>query len=444
MAEAQAQDTLYSPYSFHDTWVNLVAWSHEYFMTPSTLSQLAIILSAFCISAVVYRVARKHIASAIDRAEMPLRVKRTLNNAYRLILPVVALVLIFFASQVERSEIMKMDTSLSEGVMKVLLAWIVIRMAVQFINNSLVRNLFSTAILVIAALSIFGVLDETAVTLDAIGFSFGKFRFSALAVIKGILSLFILLYMAAFASSFLERRVLKSRSLTRSSQVLIVKVLRVVLIVIAIVIGVTSAGIDLSIFAVFSGAVGLGVGFGLQKVISNLFSGMLLLMDKSITPGDIIQLEQTGTFGWVNHMAARYTEIVTRDNKSYLIPNEDFITQRVVNWSHGNRLIRLEVKFGVHYDSDPRFVMEIAKQAAASPLRVIDTPEPVCWLESFGDNAINFSLRFWIKDAEQGVTNVKGEVLLALWDAFKEQNIQIPYPHREIYMHHINDPPPRS
>jgi small-conductance mechanosensitive channel len=319
--------------------------------------------------------------------------------------------------------------------MKLLLAWIIIGVCLQFVDNTVIRSLLTLTILIIAALSVFGILDETTGALDAIGFSFGHLRFSALSVLKGILSIFILFYIALFASAFLERKVLKSRTLTRSSQVLTIRVLRTALIVFAIVIGVTSAGIDLTAFLVFAGAIGLGLGFGLQKVVSNLVSGMLLLMDKSINPGDIIELEKTGTYGWVNHITARYTEIVTRENKSYLIPNEDFITQRVVNWSHGSRLIRLDVKFGVHYDSDPRRVIDLTVAAAKIPARVVDTPEPTCNFAEFGENALNFTLSFWIKDAEQGIGNVKSEVMLALWDSLKANGIRIPYPQREIHMH---------
>jgi small-conductance mechanosensitive channel len=261
----------------------------------------------------------------------------------------------------------------------------------------------------------------------------GEFRLSALSVIKGLFGIFILLYGALFFANLLDKRIQNSRSLNPSSRVLISKISRVALIVSALLIGVTSAGIDLSIFAVFSGAVGLGVGFGLQKVISNLFSGMLLLMDQSIKPGDIIEMDNT--FGWVNHMGARYTEIVTRDNKSYLVPNEEFITQHVVNWSHGNTLVRVETEFGVHYDSDPHLIRKLAIEAAGKPDRVVDSPSPVCHLVEFGDSSINFVLRYWIKDAEKGIVNTKGDVMLALWDSFKENGIKIPYPHREVFVH---------
>lgn len=423
---------------------NIARWFGSHFRTVDFIYEGLIILVAFILGTIAYKFSYKHVQDAIDKLSLPIRVKRILKNLRKLILPSFTLIFMFILGTIVSVEAIGIDIALLRGVMKVLFAWIVIRAAVQFIANNLVRNLFSYAIWIVVALSIFGILDETTATLDAFGFSLGKFRISALAVIKGTVSLFILLYLAGFVSTFAERRVLKSKSLTRSSQVLIAKIIRIALITFALLIGVTSAGIDLSVFTVFSGAVGLGVGFGLQKVVSNLFSGLLLLMDKSIEPGDVIELENSGTFGWVHHMGARFTEIITRDNKSYLIPNEEFITQNVVNWSHGDKLIRLETDFGVHYDSNPHEVIRIARQAATVPDRVADTPAPVCWITEFGDSSINFSLRFWIKDAEAGVSNVKGQVLLALWDAFKENGIQIPYPHREVFVHKVDTPPPKA
>lgn len=422
-----------------EKWVTqATTWVNESVLTTDSLYQGIIILCSFVFGAIITRFFKKRISTFIDHSEWPIRVKRALANLHRLMLPTLTLVFMFIGSLIESSELLSIDIALTRGLMKVLAAWIIIRIAVQFIKNTAIRNSFALIIWIMAALSIFGVLDETTSTLDSIGYNIGNFRLSALAVIKSAISIFVLLYVALFLSSVAERRVLKTKSLTRSSQVLIAKIIRITLIVIALLIGVTSAGIDLSVFTVFSGAVGLGVGFGLQKVVSNLFSGFLLLMDKSIEPGDVIEIENSGTFGWVHHMGARYTEIITRDNKSFLIPNEDFVTQRVVNWSHGDKLIRLDVEFGVHYNSDPHKVIAVAVEAATRPTRVVETPKPVCWLIAFGDSSINFSLRFWIKDAEAGVTNVKGDVMLALWDAFKENGIEIPYPHREIFMHNVN------
>lgn len=414
-------------------------WLMNTLTSGEAIYQIIVIIVSAILAYFPYRMLRPKIDEKLKELNIPIAIKRIATNVKRLLYHFFVLVLIFIGSQIGSAENVWYDTSLLQAIMKVLGAWIVIKIAVQFISNTLVRNIFATTIWIIAALSIFGFLEPTKNALDAIGYNIGDFRLSALAVIKGLISLFALLYLAMFASGFAERRIRSMNSLTRSSQVLISKVVRVTLIVVALIIGITSAGIDLSLFAVFGGAIGLGIGFGLQKGISNLFSGMLLLLDKSIKPGDVIEVPDIGTFGWVNHMAARYTEIVTRDNKSFLIPNEDFITQRVINWSHGNKLVRIHLEFGVHYDSDPHKVIEIACNAARDLERVVDDPAPVCWIIEFGDNSINFDLRFWIKDAESGVANIRGMVFLALWDAFKEHDIQIPYPHREVFVHKVDN-----
>ena len=417
----------------------LVLWFGSAIWTVDFLIEAVLVSLSFGLGALTYRYAKQPTVELIEASTLPLRIKRNLFHLKRLIMPAASLVAMFFLAMIASAQAFGVDTAFMQAVMQVLFAWIAIRLAVQFIENSAVRNIFALTIWTIVALSVFGILDQTTETLDAFGFSIGTFRFSMLSLIKGALSLFALIYFAQLISSFAERQVLRSRSLTRSSQVLVAKIVRITLLVFAVLIGITSAGIDLSVFTVFSGAVGLGLGFGLQKVASNLVSGMLLLLDKSITPGDVIELEGSGTFGWVNHMGARYTEIITRDNKSYLIPNEEFVTQNVVNWSHGDRLIRISCDFGVHYESDPHHVIAVATQAATRPERVVDEPTPVCWITEFGDSSINFTLRFWIKDAEGGVSNIQGEVLLALWDAFKENGIQIPYPHREVFVYKVED-----
>ncbi len=413
----------------------IIEWCSAFFTQPNTMYQGIIIIIAFVIGFTLHQILRNPAREYIEKSDWPSRIKRMANNLRRLLFPFLTLNVMFILSKIAGSDIMHVNVTLLDGMMKIIFAWIVIRILVQLIDNNAVRNVFAITIWAVVALSIAGQLEYAAQTLDSFGFTIGDFRLSALAVIKGAFYLFTLLYFATFVSSFAERRVLKINGLTRSSQVLIAKIVRVALVVIALLIGITSSGIDLSLFAVFGGAIGLGIGFGLQKGISNLFSGILLLTDRSIKPGDVIELEN-GTFGWVNHMAARYTEIVSRDNKSYLIPNEEFITQRVVNWSHGNSLIRLEVSFGVHYKSNPHEVKEIAEKAAAEGHeRICKNPAPVCHLTEFGDSALNFKLRFWITDAEKGITNIRGEVMLALWDAFKEHGIEIPYPHREVYIH---------
>lgn len=410
-----------------------IEWISTNILTLNFSAQFVVVLVGFTLAFFLQKYLTPKLNELINKLTIPFRLTEILYSALRLIFPLFAMIFIAIGAKIITIPAIGLSASIAFAVTKLLLAWIFIRLLVQIIDHKLARNVIAFTIWGLAALSILGILDQTMTTLDAIGFNIGDFRLSALTVTKGLLGIFILLYGALFASNLLERKISNSRSLTPSSRVLISKISRVALIVTAVLIGLTSAGIDLSLFAVFSGAVGLGIGFGLQKVISNLFSGMLLLMDQSIKPGDIIEMD--GTFGWVNHMGARYTELVTRDNKSYLVPNEEFITQHVVNWSHGNTLVRVETKFGVHYDSDPYQVRQLAIEAAGKPDRVVDSPNPVCHLVEFGDSSLNFVLRYWIKDAEKGIVNTKGDVMLALWDALKEHDIKIPYPHREVFVH---------
>lgn len=411
----------------------IIEWLTTNILTLGFGAQLIVIVVGFILAFLLKNIIQPRFNDLINKLNVPFRLTEVLYSFLKLIFPLLAMIFIFVGAKVLSLAAIGLSSSVAIAITKLLLAWIIIRFLVQIIEQKLARNIIAFTIWGLAALSIFGILDQTMTTLDAIGFSMGDFRLSALSVAKGIFGIFILLYGALFVANLLDKRIGNARSLNPSSRVLISKITRVGLVVSALLIGVTSAGIDLSIFAVFSGAVGLGVGFGLQKVISNLFSGMLLLMDQSIKPGDIIEMD--GTFGWVNHMGARYTELVTRDNKSYLVPNEEFITQHVVNWSHGNTLVRVQTEFGVHYDSDPHIVRKLAIEAAGKPDRVVDSPAPVCHLVEFGDSSINFVLRYWIKDAEKGIVNTKGDVMLALWDILKENDIKIPYPHREVFVH---------
>jgi small-conductance mechanosensitive channel len=278
---------------------------------------------------------------------------------------------------------------------------------------------------------ILGITDDAAAILDRAAFDIGTFRISILGVIEATVFLGVLLLISLNVGNFLDRRIQRIDELTPSLRVLIGKILRIVIILLAFLVAMSGLGIDLTALTVLSGAVGVGIGFGLQKVVSNFISGIIILMDESIKPGDTISLGDT--FGWIRELRARFVSVVTRDGREFLIPNEDFITREVINWSFSDSYVRLDVPFGVSYDSDPHEVSRLAIEAAASVGRVDSTrTQPVCWLTAFGDSSLDFLLRFWIRDPQQGLTNIRGKVLLALWDTFKEHGITIPYPHREV------------
>jgi len=311
-------------------------------------------------------------------------------------------------------------------------AWVVIALVAALIRNQFFYRLVAVSAWLVAALSILGLLQPTMNALDSVGIVIGGLRITPLLVIKTTILLLIALWLANVSGDFLDRRVRSTADLTPSIQVLIGKLIRLLLITFAILIVLSTVGIDFTALAFFSGAVGVGLGFGLQKIVSNLVSGIILLADKSIKPGDVISVGDS--FGWVDSMGARYTSVVTRDGREFLIPNEDFVTQRVINWSYSNQEVRLDVDFGVSYGSDPHQVIRLALEAANSVERVLKEPRPVCHLVAFGNSSIDFKLRIWIRDPVDGITNVRGRVMLALWDVLKRDGVEIPFPQRDINM----------
>ncbi len=316
------------------------------------------------------------------------------------------------------------------------MVWLLITVVTQSIRNRALRRFIAITGWAYVAISILGINDNVSGILDAADFSVSGFRVSLLLLLKISLMLIVTLWLAISVGNFLERRILRNEDLSPGLSVLLGKILRITLIVFALIIAISSIGIDLSVLSLFSGAIGIGIGFGLQKVVSNFISGFIILADRSIKPGDTISLGET--FGWINALRARFVSVITRDGVEYLIPNEDFITQQVINWSFSNELVRIDVKFGVAYDSDPHQIAELAVEATKEVERVVSYRPSVCWLTGFGDSSLDFVLRFWIKDPQNGLTNIRGQVLLALWDSFKANDIRIPYPHREVI---LSNPP---
>jgi small-conductance mechanosensitive channel len=315
--------------------------------------------------------------------------------------------------------------------------WIVIRASALLVRDPLLARAVAAIAWIIAALDIMGLLPASAAALDNLAITIGTLRISVLLVAKAVLVVAILLWAALGLSRTIDTRLQRSAALSPSVRVLTGNLARIALISVALLIGLNAVGIDLTAFAVFSGAVGVGIGFGLQKIVSNFVSGIILLLERSIKPGDVIEVGST--FGSLVYLGARYASVRGRDGKEYLIPNENLITNQVVNWSYSSLLVRLDVPFGVAYDSDLHAVRELAVEVAKGTKRVLASPAPVCHLTAFADSAVNLLLRFWIEDPANGVTNIKGAVLLGLWDAFKEHRIEMPFPQREV---RIRDLPP--
>ncbi len=262
---------------------------------------------------------------------------------------------------------------------------------------------------------------------------------TVLTLLKGLVAILILIPLTGWLVRASESKVKRMQSVSPALQVLALKLIKLVVAVAAIMLAISSMGVNLSAFAFLGGAIGLGLGFGFQKVISNLISGVILLGDRSIKPGDVIEVDQT--YGWINTLGARYTSVITRDGTEHLIPNEMMITEKVVNWSFSDEKVRLKIPFGTSYDSDPRQVMKLVLESAEEHPRVLDKPGPVVRLMGFGDSGVDFELRIWIRDPSAGVNNVRSDLYLGIWDTFKEHNIEIPFPQRDL---HVKEMPPRE
>ncbi|EAU42800.1 hypothetical protein FP2506_08161 [Fulvimarina pelagi HTCC2506] len=402
-----------------------------FFYQPSQLAQVAAVIVCYILAFLADRATRKPIedqARKIKGAPGVLRIVVAVRRRMRLVFFVLFLfltTLLDVSAGGPRSQIVTIVFNLA-------LALLVISVASRLVRNRLLSRSITWIAWGTAALSILGLLQPLTRVLDSAAIFVGENRISALVFIKTILVLAITLWVASLVGRYLDGRVQRSEELTPTLRVLIGKFLKIGLILLSLAISLAAVGVDLTALTVLSGAIGVGLGFGLQKVVSNFISGIIILLDRSIKPGDTISLDNT--FGWIRELRARFVSVVTRDGKEYLIPNEDFITNKVINWSFSNDLVRVDVEFGVSYNSDPHQVIEIAKEAALTVDRVVAHRGVVCWMTAFGSSSIDFIIRFWIKDAPAGIVNVKGQVLIALWDAFKEAGINIPFPHREIIM----------
>lgn len=284
-----------------------------------------------------------------------------------------------------------------------------------------------------------GGLTPLTKVLDEVGFTAGKMHFSVLSLLRILITILILFAAVRLVGRLANQSIRRTHGLDATQQLLAQKLVGVGLLVAAFFLGVDLLGIDLTALAVFSGAFGLAIGFGLQKTFGNLIAGIILLMDRSIKPGDIISVGES--FGSVNKIGVRAVSIVTREGKEYLIPNENLMTQEVVNWSYSTRDVRIGIPVGVGYDCDIALAQRLMIEAATASKRVLDSPKPNVWLKEFGDSAVQHEIRVWISDPEAGIAAVRSEILNRLWILFRENRITLPYPQRDIHVKEWPGPP---
>ena len=280
--------------------------------------------------------------------------------------------------------------------------------------------------------------------LKAIGIDVGSYRLSLYGLLSTVV-VAVLLYLAVRvilrSIKWLLRR---NTQIDATQRLLAEKLIAIALFVFAILFGIDLLGIDLTALAVFSGAAGLAIGFGLQKTVGNLIAGIILLMDRSIKPGDIIVVGDGSSMGGsalpggvpnvgrVAKIGVRAVNVITRDGKKHLIPNELLMTQPVENWSYASPEVRVRMRIPVGYACDLRLAQRLIIETAMTNPRILNEPEPAVWITAFGERAVEHELRYWISDPEAGLGNIQGEVFLGIWDRFKEAGIAIPYPRQDV------------
>jgi small-conductance mechanosensitive channel len=289
------------------------------------------------------------------------------------------------------------------------------------------------------AAEILGWLDPIIATLDNVGITSGRSRITVWSVMKLLFTLTLFVLVAAWISRWIERRLKRLGNLAPSTRIGIAKFSNAFLIGLSVLLGLNAAGVDLTALTVLTGAIGLGLGFGLQSIAANFVSGFVLLMDRSIKPGDVISLSgQSGTstenFGWVQELRGRYVVVRDRDGVEMLVPNQQLISNAVINWSYTDPRIRLKLPIRIAYKDDPELALQVLLTACEGQPRVLREPAPVSRLMHFSDSGIELELRFWISDPQEGVNNVRSEVNRAIWRLFKEHKLTIPPAQREIVM----------
>jgi len=404
-----------------------IDWIRSNVLIATNAEQLAMVAAVFACFLFFVRPLNKFFVSMAERfsvrAVRQILLPLALTGPWLLLLLVFWFATLVFADQQLGTTILRLAESLT-------LAWVIIKLSSRLVRSDQLARALAVLAFMIAALNIAGLLGTVTGLLDSMAVYVGSLRVSVLLLVKGAMALALFLWLASTFARVLETRLERLSELTPAMQVLTSKLVRFALIILAVVLALGSVGIDLTALAVFSGAVGVGIGLGLQKVVSNLVSGVILLLDRSIKPGDVIEME--GTYGWITSLNARYVSLAARDRKELLIPNEDLITGRVTNWSYSSDLIRQSVIVGISYGSDVHLAMRLAVDAAVEVSRILEVPKPTCLLKEFGDSAVILELRFWIQDPANGTANLRSEVMLHIWDLFHERGIEFPFPQRDL------------
>jgi len=400
--------------------------------------QITILSLAVIVALVVRKIVQPQVEAEPQAKEQSRLYKLSRKGFNRIQFPITMLLITLIGESILKYQ--GMETLLLSIATPLLLSLAGIRIVVFMLRKSfspgpLVKaweNLIAGTVWALVALHLLGWLPSVLAALDGLAFNLGDARISLLLAVKLVFTVAFFWVAALWLAKFIEQRLSTFEHFSLSARVALAKTSKFLLIAIALFIGLDAAGVDLTTLTVFGGAIGVGIGFGLQKITSNFISGFILLFDRSIKPGDVITVRDK--FGWVQELRARYIVVRDRDGVETLIPNENLVTSEVINWSYTDPDIRMKLPVQISYNDDPEEAMRLMLECAKASPRVQNDPVPLTRLMEFGDNGILLELRIWILDPENGLGGVRSEVNLAIWRAFKKAGITIPYPQRDIHI----------
>jgi small-conductance mechanosensitive channel len=416
------------------SWATVLTWSQQ----PHTWRQAAVLAAGLPVAWLLGGYLQHRLQPIIRPGVIAEGPRTAVRTGALAIVPLLLWLMLLSAIAVFHR--LRLPTDLLRPAMLLAGAMVVIRAGVFVLRHSLSpgsrlkawEGVLTVTIWLLVALHILGWLPQVAQVLDEYAVVIGNVRVSLYTMASFVLSMALLLFVALGLTNALHWRVMRSKALDDSLKVAISKLGKFLLLTTAVLVALIASGIDLTALAVFGGALGVGLGLGLQRVVSNFVSGVILAFEGSIRLGDVITVGKT--YGAVREMHARHVVVHTRDGMDILVPNETLLTGEITNWSHGDRNVRLGLPVQISYQDDPEAVIALLERAALQHPRVLRDPPPAGQLRGFGDSGIDLELRIWVNDPEHGTGNVRSEVNRLIWKAFKEAGVTIPYPRRELHI----------
>ena len=405
-------------------------FSIDYLLSMTTLLQFCAILIAFGLSFFTNQIIKNYVVDSTKN-----NWKIAIDGLVRIISPIIILIVLFISK-------IYLDTLQNTPILHIAIslvnALIVIRLGVYFIRYIIkprpwiraLENTIASLVWIIVALYLFGLLSPIRDSLAQIQFSFGENNFSLFLALQVLFGSALAVLFAVTIGQFIENRLMKVDQLDMNARVMLNKILKITLYVVAVVVALSSIGLDLTFLSVFGGAFGVGLAFGMQKIASNYICGFIILLDKSIHIGDILMVGEH--YGVVTLIRSRYTVLRKLDGIEVIIPNETLISENIINHTLTDRKSRISIDVQISYKSSVDKAFEIMLNTAKNEARVLNDPEPSVFLMKFADSGIDLMLSFYILDPEEGSWGLKSDVYREIWKEFQKYGIEIPYPYRTV------------